>query len=101
MKRIAVTIPLLLVGADASAITRHDIGGMNCAKVQAIVQSEGATILRYRSKRNPTLQLYDRFVRDGRYCGTSETASRTGVPTADRDYCPVFKCIEADLFDLR
>jgi hypothetical protein len=102
MKRIAIALPILLAAAaDASAISRHDISGMSCARVKGIVQSEGAAILRYRSQHNPALTLYDRFVKDGRYCQASEVATRAGVPTADSNYCPLRKCIENDILDFR
>lgn len=101
MKRIAIILPLLLVAADASAISRHNIAGMTCAKVQAVVQSEGAAILNYRSARNPALPLYDRFVSDRSYCGPAEIANRTSVPTADRKSCPVRNCIPFSISDGR
>ena len=102
MKRIAIALAILLTAAaDAAAISRHDIGGMSCAKVKGIIQSEGAAILRYRSLHNPALTLYDRFVKDGRYCESSEVATRTSVPTADNYYCPLRKCIEHEIFDRR
>ena len=97
MKRIAIALPILLAAAaDASAISRYDIGNKSCAQVQSIVQSERAVILRYRSPHNPALTLYDRYVSDGRYCQSSEVATRTSVPTADTYNCPVRKCIEND-----
>jgi hypothetical protein len=102
MKRIAIALPILLAAAaDASAISRYDIGGMSCAKVKGIIQSQGAAILRYRSQHNPSLTLFDRYVKDGRYCQSGETTKQTGVPTADSNYCPLRKCIEAEIFDLR
>ena len=57
--------------------------------------------MRYRSPHNPALTLYDRYVSDGRYCQSSEVATRTSVPTADTYYCPLRKCIENDIFDFR
>jgi hypothetical protein len=102
MKRIAIALSILLAAAaDASAISRYDIGSMSCARVKGIIQSEGAAILRYRSQHNPALTLYDRFVADGRYCQSGEIATRTGVPTADSNYCPLRKCIQNEIFDLR
>jgi hypothetical protein len=102
MKRIAIALSILLAAAaDASAIARYDIGSMSCARVKGIIQSEGAAILRYRSQHNPALTLYDRFVSDGRYCQSGEIATRTGVPTADSNYCPLRKCIQNEIFDLR
>ena len=102
MKRIAIALSILLAAAaDASAISRYDIGSMSCARVKGIIQSEGAAILRYRSQHNPALTLYDRYVKDVRYCQSGEIAKRTGVPTADSNYCPLRKCIQNEIFDLR
>ena len=102
MKRIAIALPILLAAAaDASAISRYDIGNKSCAEVQDIVQTQRAVILRYRSQHNPALTLYDRYVKDGRYCESGEIATRTGVPTADSNYCPLRKCIQNEIFDLR
>ena len=50
MKRIAIALPILLAAAaDASAISRYDIGNKSCAEVQGIVQSAG--------RRHPALPL--------------------------------------------
>jgi hypothetical protein len=101
MKRLLTAVPMLFAAADASAINRYDIGLKTCAEVQSIIQSEGAAILRYRSPRNPSLPLYDRYVRDRSYCQSTEITERAGVPTIDGNYCPVRKCIEQELFDVR
>lgn len=100
MRRIAIALPLVLVAADALAISRYNIDNMSCARVQAIIQSEGAAILRYRSKRTG-VTLYDRYVRDRRYCQSSEITDYATVPTADRAACPVQNCIENEFFDYR
>jgi len=102
MNRIAIALPILLAAAtDASAISRYDVGNMSCAKVQGIVQSQGAVILRYRSPRNPSLPLYDRYVASASYCQAGEVTNRTGVPTTDRKYCPVLNCVPNDIYDMR
>jgi hypothetical protein len=64
---------------------------MTCANVQAVIESQGAAILRYRSSSGAT--LYDRFVKDRSYCQPSETTAAASVPTADRNASPVRKCI--------
>ena len=101
MKRIAIVIAVLLAAADASAISRHNISGMTCAKVQALIQAEGAAILSYRSARNPGLPRYDRFVRDRSFCGVAEVTNRTSVPTTDQKSCPVKNCIQYSVSDSR
>ena len=101
MNRLVIAIPLLLVPATALAQSRHDIHGMDCASVQAILKEEGVAILRYRSLFNISLPLYDRFVSGQKRCAPGEIASRTGVPASDKQYCPVYKCVESDLFVAR
>src|SRR5215216_526937 len=93
MKRIALALSLLLVAADVSAISRYDIDSMRCDKVQAIVQSEGAAILRYRSPRSG-ITLYDRSVSGSRYFKRHQDTEYAGLPTADRASCPVYNCVQ-------
>jgi hypothetical protein len=94
MTRTTILAPLFLLifVGEALAISRHDVAGFSCAKVQAILQSEGAAILRYRSKRTGNT-LYDRYVSGHSYCSRSQVADTTSVPTADRESCRVKKCI--------
>jgi hypothetical protein len=99
MKRIALVLVLMLIAADAAAISRYNIHKMSCERVHAIVQSEGAAILRYRGRTG--LTLYDRFVSSRRYCPGSQTTETVAVPTTDTRSCPVDHCIEIDIFDLR
>jgi hypothetical protein len=101
MNRLLLAIAFALIAADAFAQTRYDIHGMDCADVQALLQKDGVAILRYRSLFNLSLPLYDRYVSGQRECNPGEVASRTGVPTTDRDYCPVYKCVESELFIAR
>jgi hypothetical protein len=101
MNRLLMALPLLFVAATALAQSRHDIHGMDCASVQGIVKQEGIAILRYRSLFNLSLPLYDRFVSGQSKCQPGEVALRTGVPSADKEYCPVYKCVESELFVAR
>lgn len=101
MTRIAIALALLLAAADASAQERHDISGMDCAAVQALLKAEGTAILRYRSAYNLSLPLYDLYVSGQRECASGEVAVRKGVPTSDREYCPVYRCVESDIFVAR
>ena len=95
MKRIALVLPLVLVAAEASAISRYDIDNMSCGKVHAIIQAQGAAILRYRSRRTG-ITLYDRYVSSRRYCPSSQVIEYVSVPTSDRASCPVNRCIELE-----
>ena len=93
MKQIAITILFVLIASSASAISRYDIGSMSCAKVNAIIQSEGAAILRYRSPRNG-ITLYDRYVSGRSGCKRTQDIQHVGLPTSDRASCPVYKCVQ-------
>ena len=86
----------MLMATDASAISRYNIDNMSCDRVQAIIQSDGAAILRYRG--HTGLTLYDRYVSSRRYCQGGET---TSVPTADTSSCPVERCVEIEIPDFR
>ena len=101
MKRIMVVVTLLLVAAEASAQERFDIDGMTCAEVQALLEREGKAILRYKSTSVLGLPLYDLYVSSQKHCEAGEVALRKGVPTTDKEYCPVYKCVESDIFVAR
>lgn len=93
MLKIATTLILLvLLPAQAMAISRYASTEMACEDVRAIIRSEGAVILRYPSKRDQSLELFDRYVSDSRFCEYEERAMRTTVPAADTDSCRVFMC---------
>ena len=91
-KTLLAALALSLVAFEAHAISRYDIAGMSCSRVQGIVRADGAAILRYPSPRNPSLTLYDRYVAHGGYCQIDEEAVASFVPTKDTASCPVLKC---------
>jgi hypothetical protein len=92
MKTLPIALGLCLIAADAQAISRYDPTRMSCDRVHATVAANGAVLLRYRSPRNPSLTLYDRYIASGRFCNLGEYAARSSVPSADLDQCPVYKC---------
>lgn len=96
MKSILLALCISFVAAEAQAISRYNSTSMSCDEVRATVRGEGAVILRYRSTRNPSLQLYDRYVSDRRYCNFDEAAETAFVPAADTKSCLVRKCVQVD-----
>ncbi len=86
---------VVLFPAAAQAIERYDVDGRSCADAQAIVQREGAAILRYRAPRSGQI-LYDRYVRDGELCQAYSTAVVDYIRTADNPSCPVYHCVRTD-----
>lgn len=96
MKVLMIALAAAMLAAPAHAISRYNSQGMSCGQVQAAVQREGAVILRYRSARNPSLTLYDRYVSGGRFCAVGEVAVGSSVPTRDDRSCYVLKCRSYD-----
>lgn len=99
MKRIILALCITAVGFPALAIQRYNVQSMTCASVQAAVNRDGAAILRYRSARNPSLPLYDRYVRSSGYCDSQQYAKPSFVPTRDNNRCPVRKCADTPFDD--
>jgi len=96
VKRVLLALFLLLLAAEAQAISRYDTKDMSCGQVQSAIEREGAVILRYRSPRDPSALRFDRYVRDRQFCRHNERAETTLVPAADRKACPVRECRPAE-----
>jgi len=94
MKTIVLALCLAAVALPAQAISRYNSTQMSCGEAQSRIQQEGAVILRYRSARNPSLPLYDRYVAHGGWCQPGEYAKLEVVPTADTKRCRVLKCMQ-------
>lgn len=92
MRRSLLSIAMVMVAFAAAADPAYTITNMTCAEVQAAVRSSGSAILHYRSKRNPGLPLYSRYVSDSRFCDPGETAAYASVPASDDKACTVRKC---------
>jgi hypothetical protein len=95
MKRTLCAVPLLLLASAADADPAYTVTNMTCKAVQAAVESSGSAILHYRSRSNPGLPLYSRYVSDASYCDSRTTIAYGSVPTADNKSCSVKKCIAA------
>ena len=85
-----LTLALALLPLEAQAISRYNSTSMTCAQVRAVVRSEGAAIMRWRSNRG--IQRYGRYVAHDGFCPASEIAEWSYIPTADRASCPVYEC---------
>jgi hypothetical protein len=99
MIRALLAVAFFVFSADAHAISRYTSTSMSCERVKATIRQEGAAIMRYSSTRNPGLQLYGRFVSNGRYCSWSEAAVSTSIPASDTRSCPVRECQTVDFDD--
>ena len=98
-----ISVAAILFGAflvPASAIERVNTNKFSCAMVQTKLIQNGAAILRYPSKRNPSLTLYDRYVGDSRYCPLDEIGKWASVPAKDTRSCRVIACERYEPNDL-
>jgi hypothetical protein len=97
MKTVLLAVALTLITGEALAISRYNSMGMSCDEVQARIDSEGAVIMRYRSRSGAP--LYGRYVSDGRFCPTSTRPEYRSIPSADTSQCEVLECHYYDLDD--
>lgn len=97
---ISLMVILMLYALPAKAAARVETMNNSCASVQRTLIKNGAAILRYPSKRNPSLTLYDRYVGDSRFCAGNERGVWAGVPAKDTQSCRVIACeiYEPDAF---
>ena len=98
MRTVLVALSLLATALPAQAISRYNSMQMSCGEAQSRIQQEGAVILRYRSARDPSLPLYDRYVAHGGYCQRGEYAKLEVVPTADTRSCRVLRCMQRTFY---
>lgn len=92
MRQIILALCITCVSLPALAIQRYNVLEMSCSAVQNAVNRDGAAILRYHSTRDPSLPLYDRYVRNRLFCEPYQFAARARVPTKDNNQCVVHKC---------
>ena len=101
MTKYLIAAAISLLASSAFAVSRYEITNVTCETVQALIRTEGAAILVYRSTGILGLPIYDRYVQGQQYCPSGEVARGAGVPTADKKYCPVRKCVESEIFRAR
>ncbi|MEX3009536.1 hypothetical protein [Hoeflea sp. TYP-13] len=95
MNRVLLALCIVSVSFPALAINRYNVQSMSCAAVQNAVNRDGAAILRWRSARNPSLPIYDRYVRNSLFCDRGQYPKRAYVPTNNAANCPVYKCVDS------
>lgn len=100
MRTLMVAAALFFCAGEANAISRYVSTSMTCAKVKETVTQQGAVILQHKSPRTGVL-LYDRYVKDRRFCAGGETTEWASVPTKDQKSCRVDRCAQIEFFDLR
>jgi hypothetical protein len=93
MKTTALILPVVLaLSAQPANAAVYDITKWTCQRVLQTIANEGMAVLRYRSARNPSLPLYDRYVFGSRFCKPGQSLRFASVPTVDDKHCPVKRC---------
>ncbi len=99
MKKMVLALAVVMAASPAFAISRYNSQSMSCQSARAAIHNEGAVILRYPSKRVQGMTLYDRYIRNSRYCEANEYAEWTTIPTKDNPRCRVLNCQNIDNLD--
>lgn len=99
MKKMVLALAVIMAASPALAISRYNSQSMSCQSARAAVHNEGAVILRYPSKRVAGMSLYDRYVRNSRFCDANKYAEWTTIPTKDNPRCRVLNCQNIDNLD--
>jgi len=87
-----ILLALLAISAVPADAAVYDIRNWDCKRVLQTIANEGMAVLRYRSARNPSIPLYDRYVFGSRFCKPEEVLRFASVPTVDDKHCPVKRC---------
>ncbi len=90
-KWLAAPAFVIMALPAAAADLRLNPTTMTCRQVQSTIAQHGAVVLRYPSRSNPNLPIFDRYVANTSHCKYMQVMSR-GVPTRDNPACPVRTC---------
>jgi hypothetical protein len=98
LKSLAVGALILssLSQASAAQISSRNV---SCASLKEAVSSAGAALVSYQSNQVAGLRLYDRFVRDSRFCQGDEVTETKFVPASDTPNCALPRCVPTDCDD--
>mgnify|MGYP001826662620 FL=1 len=91
-KRLLLSICLVAISMPAHAISRYNTPSLTCDRIQTILRTENAAILRFPSPRIADLTLYDVYVSHERYCDYGEFGKTAYVPAQDTRQCRVTEC---------
>ncbi len=92
MKRLLLAVGLLCIAVPAHSLSRYNTPGLTCERIQTILKTEGAAILRFPSARNAQLILYDIYVANPVFCQSGDIARSATIPSSDNRRCRVRLC---------
>ncbi len=98
-KTVLFVAAAVLAASPAMAISRYNSLTITCNRARAAIHNEGAVIFRYPSTRVRGMALFDRYVRNSRFCDANKYAEWTRIPTKDNPQCPVLNCQNIDNLD--
>ena len=101
MRKLLLASVLSLAASNAFAVSRFEITNVTCETVQALIQTEGAVILSLSVGRHSRAADLRSLCEEPGFCLSGEVMRGAGVPTADKKYCPVRKCVESEIFRAR
>ncbi|GLK55414.1 hypothetical protein JOD31_000335 [Methylopila capsulata] len=94
LSRAVVLLTVLGAALPAAAQSRPYAPSLSCARLQALLERSGAAVL------STGPRTYDRFVRDGRFCQSTEVTEAAWVRASDDPDCFIgYTCKEADRDD--
>ena len=93
MKRVFLpAVAVLLFPASAEAISRYNAATMTCERVQSLVTRHGEVLFDFRSRNDPNVSMFNRFVAHGNFCPKGQYVAADFIPTANNPYCPLQVC---------
>jgi hypothetical protein len=97
MKRSIIFPVMFLAVGDAFAIERYTSTNLDCSEIGAILERQGAAIMRYSSERVPGMLLYNRYVANRQYCRQDQETRTVYIPSAASPKCAVKECFDPEL----
>lgn len=92
--RTIALLAIVGVALPAAAQSRPYAPSLSCARLEALMDRAGAAVI------STGPRTYDRFVRDGRFCQSTEVTEAAWVRASDDPECFIgYTCKEADRDD--
>lgn len=85
-KSIASGAAIVMIAS--AALTSTAFAAQTCAGVKQAIDADGVYLYRFKDKRDPTLPLYVRYVKDEYKCGSGDVLESRSVPELENCYVP-------------
>ena len=91
---ISSTFVFYVVAMPVTVFAAEGIQTLNktCQSVKNSLSASGTVLLSYPSKNDPSLIIYDIFVKNAALCGANQVAKNSSVRTSDNENCSVVFC---------